>query len=547
MYILNFAFRYQQKIGSYDKQKWEKSLEEEIKIIENAFPLRNTKLKNDLIDVDLVRGSTFQKQKPKQTILQVLYLSCLRYFLLPLFSKWWIKETSPRFFLVLLLLYFLQMVNWAIYSLHVRRSSDSDKEKNINPEDETLLELELCELLIPMGLSLLLCFTHSHIVATSVFPLHTSSSNKGRRPYYKNREKLRKKKKNSRQRPSSSRDDNLKGYDSDDEQSVVMNSKGKKSIEEENELNTSHESDTTPLLLRRRNVNWNLNDIINSCSSSKNNRRSECDLERNPLLSPRSTEDDGFESFKEKDESNSDTETLKNSERNTPVKMNREKLKHSSDSEGDVDSPNACSSNQFETTDGEYMIGVTSNSESDQCEDDEYHNSYNSDDDDNNVPTKILNSNDSSERVSVTVWTKHEAKKAEMNVLEISSAIINRVDSIPETFDYLYIGMVFAVLLSLTPVYCRLCDVKDANSTNIIFDLPKVVIEETFTITSFIHVAFGQNFWLRALLIISTFQRLVLAFFFFFLLAVAERTFKQRQVIVFISLFLNCWCNYLFF
>jgi hypothetical protein len=196
---------------------------------------------------------------------------------------------------------------------------------------------------------------------------------------------------------------------------------------------------------------------------------------------------------------------------------------HSSDSEGDVDSPHACSSNPFETTDGEYMIGVTSNSESDQCEDD----SYNSDNDDN-VPTKILNSNDSSERVSVTIWSKHEAKKAEMNVFEISSAIINRVDSIPETYDYLYIGIVFSVLLSLVPVYCRLSDVSkdNFNSTNTTFDLPKVVIDETFT--SFVHVAFGHNFLIRTLLVISTIQRLILAFFFFFLLAVAERTFKQR-------------------
>lgn len=164
------------------------------------------------------------------------------------------------------------------------------------------------------------------------------------------------------------------------------------------------------------------------------------------------------------------------------------------------------------------MIGVTSNSESDHCEDEEY---------DDNVPTKILNSNDSSERVSVTLWTKHEVKKAEMNVLEISSAIINRVDSIPETYDYLYIGLVFAILLALTPAYCRLCDVsKEVNSTTI-FDLPKV-IDETFTFKSFVHVAFGQTFWIKTLLIVATIQRLILAIFFFFLLAVAERTFKQR-------------------
>lgn len=51
LFLIN---RYQKKIGSYDKAEWERSLEEP-KIIESAlsFPLRSTKLKTDLIDVDL--------------------------------------------------------------------------------------------------------------------------------------------------------------------------------------------------------------------------------------------------------------------------------------------------------------------------------------------------------------------------------------------------------------------------------------------------------------------------------------------------------------
>lgn len=230
------------------------------------------------------------------------------------------------------------MINWAIYSLHVRSGNDENSEGDL---------IELCELLIPMGLSLLLCFTHSHIVATSVFPLHTS--NKSRREKIncsKNRDKSRRKKKFSRQRPNSSNngnnkdDDNLKGYDSDDEQSVVMQNNSTSNAE------TSHDN-ATPML-RRRNVNWNLNaNDINGNNGIINS-------------SVRSTEDDGFESFKEElsgksssgedlrvnrreEDSNSDTETLKNSERSTPVKMNRQNLqyKHSSDSEGDVDSPTA--------------------------------------------------------------------------------------------------------------------------------------------------------------------------------------------------------------
>lgn len=153
------------------------------------FSLRSTKLKTDLIDVDLVRGSTFPKAKPKQSLFTVLYLSILRYFFLPLYAKWWVKETSAKVFVILLLLYLVQMMNWAIYSLHVRSSSINEK----TDEENTV---KLCELLVPMGLSMLLCFVHSQIVATSV----TSSRNSSKRRQNLNLnrsggEKVRRKKK----------------------------------------------------------------------------------------------------------------------------------------------------------------------------------------------------------------------------------------------------------------------------------------------------------------------------------------------------------------
>jgi uncharacterized membrane protein len=124
-----------------------------------------------LIDVDLVRGSTFPKAKPKQTLLTVLYLSVFRYLFLPLFSRWWVKETSAKVFVLLITLYLLQMVNWSIYSLHVRNNT-TDEEKN---EENSV---PLCELLIPMALSMLLCLVHSQIVATSA--TSSRSSNKRR-------------------------------------------------------------------------------------------------------------------------------------------------------------------------------------------------------------------------------------------------------------------------------------------------------------------------------------------------------------------------------
>jgi hypothetical protein len=65
--------------------------------------------------------------------------------------------------------------------------------------------------------------------------------------------------------------------------------------------------------------------------------------------------------------------------------------------------------------------------------------------------------------VSCTIWDGREIKKAEMSVLDISSAIIERVESMPETCDYIYIGVVLSVLLSLLPALCRLREVSFKN------------------------------------------------------------------------------------
>lgn len=50
------CFRYQKKISTYDKQQWEKTVEQRILSGFIHVPLKNTKLKTELIDVDLVRG-----------------------------------------------------------------------------------------------------------------------------------------------------------------------------------------------------------------------------------------------------------------------------------------------------------------------------------------------------------------------------------------------------------------------------------------------------------------------------------------------------------
>lgn len=225
---------YQKKIGTYDKQQWEKTVEQKILDGFNSVTLKNAKLKTDLIDVDLVRGSTFPKAKPKQSLLTVIRLALLRYFFLPVFSRWWVKQTSPNTFAVLLLMYITQMVSWAVYTFNVHRFGGIDNtntpssliDTNLTRSNSTKAKVDdvsnrgeeehvvtLSDLIIPMVLGLLLSFIHSQIVATniltSVKTKHRRCSNasqSGRPPRQSGENRVRRRKKVMRMRNQESTD-----------------------------------------------------------------------------------------------------------------------------------------------------------------------------------------------------------------------------------------------------------------------------------------------------------------------------------------------------
>lgn len=47
------------------------------------------------------------------------------------------------------------------------------------------------------------------------------------------------------------------------------------------------------------------------------------------------------------------------------------------------------------------------------------------------------------------MWEKKEVKKANLSVLDISSAIIARVEAMPENVDYFYFGKEYSLSLKL--------------------------------------------------------------------------------------------------
>jgi hypothetical protein len=125
--------------------------------------------------------------------------------------------------------------------------------------------------------------------------------------------------------------------------------------------------------------------------------------------------------------------------------------------------------------------------------------------------------------------------------MDISSLIIGRVESMPESCDYIYIGAILSVLLSMLPAFCRLRQsiFEASNSTDIdLFDMPSILLEHAaFSKMAILELAFGSQTWERTVSMISFFQRLILTFLFFFLLTVAEKTFKQRLQVEVLDVF----------
>uniref|UniRef100_A0A1Q3FBD7 Putative homeodomain transcription factor n=2 Tax=Culex tarsalis TaxID=7177 RepID=A0A1Q3FBD7_CULTA len=718
---------YQKKIGTYDKQQWEKTIEQKILAGITHLPLKNTKLKTELIDVDLVRGSTFPKAKSKLSILTVIYLAALRLLFLPVYAKWWVRQTSPRVFILLLTLYLLQMINLGIYSYNVNKPGADQKDHIVSISD----------FLIPMALSFLLSVIHSQIVATASNTGGFCRQNKKCHSHstLKKRERIRRKRRTraatypggsgesttTASKPSN--DDDLEvpvkckqkatllngtlpnksptgspvrtakkqgacstsSSTSSDALSCqvvtknVLNQKVAKNAlkgelrakvaevagtidgepdEDESVFLDEGSSPPTPKVvvhhatdtltdsrtnntqqpecsLRRRNVSWEAPVCRNNVSSTSSASNS----------SPRTGEvdgpidDDGFESLNgkssggedssnatvpsekyykklpytntwisgipgksaevvaapEKDSrSDSDTDTLRNNpteqqdhltavkpasvpprrhlSSESGIELQRheragkslldedndrlhqqsdqdpqkgigfdEKLESSGDTdeENDFDLHHSESSHHHSSFHHHHHLHHQHLSEGEDCSysSDLHSDAQNEHSDDDydleDAPTIILNpSCGASDRVSCTIWDAREAKKAEMSVLDISSAIIERVEGMPETCDYVYIGVVLSIILSLIPAFCRLLEATfdPDNSTELNFlDMPVLLLEKaSFSCLTILRFAFGETTWERTVLILGLILRLCLTYIVFFLLAVAERTFKQR-------------------
>ncbi|KAM5188148.1 protein PHTF2 isoform 2-T2 [Callospermophilus lateralis] len=476
---------YQKKIGAYDQQIWEKSVEQrEIKGLRNK-PKKTAHVKPDLIDVDLVRGSAFAKAKPESPWTSLTRKGIVRVVFFPFFFRWWLQVTSKVIFFWLLVLYLLQV---AAIVLFCSASSPHS--------------IPLTEVIGPIWLMLLLGTVHCQIVSTRT-PKPISTGGKRRRS---------KKAKNSIDK--STETDN--GYVSLDGKKTVKSSEdGMQNHEPQCE--TIKPEETAWITGTVRNVPskdaqrtiTNVSDEVSSEEGPETGYSIRRHVDRTSENILRNRKSHHYKKhYPNEDAPKSGTScssrcssSRQDSESTRPESETEDVLwedllhcaecRSSCTSETDVENPqiNPCVKKEYR--------------------DDPFHQSH--------VPW-LHSSHPGLEKISAIVWEGNDCKKADMSVLEISGMIMNRVNSHIPGIGYQIFGNVISLILGLTPFVFRLSQATDLEQ------LTAHSASELYVI------AFGSNedVMVLSMVIISFVVRVSLVWIFFFLLCVAERTYKQR-------------------
>jgi len=149
--------RYEQGISKHDCKDWETQLEREeiVRKLSGVPYEKRAKVSAELIDVDLVRGSTFPKPHARHALPSMLWFSLLSCVLFPLRATWWIRHTNTTVYLLGCLVFCSVLGNLGLYY------------STLCPTEESSFcgQITLLELWEPVVLFILLAFLQSHILS----------------------------------------------------------------------------------------------------------------------------------------------------------------------------------------------------------------------------------------------------------------------------------------------------------------------------------------------------------------------------------------------
>ncbi|XP_017676841.1 PREDICTED: putative homeodomain transcription factor 1 isoform X3 [Lepidothrix coronata] len=495
------------QIGAYDQQIWEKAVEQtQMKGFKNK-PKKKGHIQPDLIDVDLISGSTFAKAKPEIPWTSLTRKGIVRVVFFPLFSQWWIQVTSQRIFTWLLVLYVMQVVAVLLYLLVPAGSAS--------------------EVMGPLCLMLLLGTVHCQIVSTQV------NRPAGSNGLSRRRRKLRK---------SVGVDGN--SWSSD------------KSSKEEQPGSASVLSSLSSLLFQRRNRRVKL--VAEKGTETESGDEG---TNRDGISDELSSEEDAGAVaqrvlLRRSMEGASSDNSYEEKKRPLPslnqaVSQVKQALKGARDSDSVVES-------ELESTlyvqDSRPCLGMGSRSCSvsrrdsestrqdseteDMLWDDLLHgpecrSSCTSDSEDAGRDPRrdpkedvfqqnhlfwLQNTSPASAKVSALIWEGNDCKKVDMSVLEISGIIMSRVNAYQQGVGYQMLGNIITIGLAFLPFLYRLFRLDNLEQ------LCSISLKELL----YIFCGAPASAPVIVLSAINFLERLCLTWMFFFMMCVAERTYKQR-------------------
>ncbi|XP_020763666.1 protein PHTF1 isoform X2 [Odocoileus virginianus] len=547
---------YQKKIGAYDQQIWEKSIEQtQIKGFKNK-PKKMGHIKADLIDVDLIRGSTFAKAKPEIPWTSLTRKGLVRVVFFPLFSNWWIQVTSLRIFVWLLLLYLMQVIALVLYFM--------------------MPIVNVSEVLGPLCLMLLMGTVHCQIVSTQI--TRPSGNNGNRR-----RRKLRKTVNGDGSRENGNNSsDKARGVETLESaplngsfwRTLFGNRMKRVKLICNRGTETDYDSGCLHPIIKKRQCRpeirmWQTREKAKFSDGEKGHRESFRHL-GNGISDDLSSEDDGeaqtqmmilrrsvegassdngceIKSRKSILSRHLNTQVKKTTSKWCPVvrdsdslaesefesaafsqgsrsgtsggsrslnmlRRDSESTRHDSETEDmlwdDLLHGPECRSSVTSDSEGAHVNSLHSGTKRDPKEDVFQQNHL----------FWLQNSSPASDRVSAIIWEGNECKKMDMSVLEISGIIMSRVNAYQQGVGYQMLGNVVTIGLAFFPFLHRLFREKSLDQ------LKSISAEEILTL----FCGAPPVTPIIILSIINFFERLCLTWMFFFMMCVAERTYKQR-------------------
>ncbi|XP_041493853.1 protein PHTF1 isoform X2 [Microtus oregoni] len=518
-------------------------------------PKKMGHIKPDLIDVDLIRGSTFAKAKPEIPWTSLTRKGLVRVVFFPLFSSWWIQVTSLRIFVWLLLLYLMQVTAIVLYLM--------------------MPIVNVSEVLGPLCLMLLMGTVHCQIVSTQI--ARPSGNNGNRR-----RRKLRKAVNGDGSRDNGNNfSDKVRGVETLESAPSVGGFWGtlfgnrikrvklvsNKGTETDNDSGCFH-----PIIKKRQGRPeirmWQAREKAKVSDGEKCRREAYRRL-GNGISDDLSSEEDGEARTqmillrRSVEGASSDNgcevknrKSILSRHLNSQVKKTTRwcHIVRDSDSlaESEFESAAFSQGSRSGVSVGSRSLNLSRrDSEStrhdseteDMLWDDLLHgpecrSSVTSDSEGTHVNTLHLgtkrdpkedvfqqnhlfwlqNSSPASERVSAIIWEGNECKKMDMSVLEISGIIMSRVNAYQQGVGYQMLGNAVTIGLAFFPFLYRLFREKSFDQ------LKSISAEEVLTL----FCGAPPVTPVVILSIINFFERLCLTWMFFFMMCVAERTYKQR-------------------